>query len=248
MTSSCSPHTGSECFQPLFSRLRLSHSQFFDCVGNPPPNSSRSRVTDSIRNLYSFSGDISPRLTSGRVSMSNLLLYLDIPQPSFQDSDTPSASFISGRRHHAVSLSPLRCDDGVVRIISAGISFIEQPPPSAVCSPHTAAHSSLGDSSISRYTHHASSTVSVPPFRRAVTPVPPTRVVSFPSLADFSSASQNEITQPSLVQPSDINQFKCNLFKPTSQLQLYHFSLLLNHLPSLVFSPLMRLRDHFFGL
>ena len=96
----------------------------FDCVGNPPPNSSRSRVTDAIRNSDSFSGVISPRLTSGRAAMINLPLYIDIPKPTFQDSYTHSSSFISGHRHHDVSLSPLRCDDGVVPIMSNGISFI----------------------------------------------------------------------------------------------------------------------------
>ena len=146
--------------------------------------------------------------------MTNLPLYLDIPQPKFQDSDTSSASFISGRRHHAVSLSLLcRCDEGVVPIMSPGISFIEQSPQSDVCSPHTAVHFSLGDS-ISRYTHHASSAVSVPPFQRAATPGP--TCVSSPSPAVFLSASQDEITQPPLVKQFYINQCSCNLLKPTS--------------------------------
>jgi len=189
MTSSCLPRTGSESFQPLFSRSRLSHSQLLIVLEIPlqiPP------VLDAIRSLDSFSGVISPRLTSDRASMTNLPLYIDIPQPTFQDSYNHSASFISDHRHHAVSLSPLRCsDNGVVPIMSNGISFIEQPPQSAVCSTHTAALSSLVDSSVSRYTHHASSTVvSIPPFRRSATPVPPTCVVLSPSPVVFSSATQ----------------------------------------------------------
>ena len=149
----------------VFKATIIIHSHFFYCVGNPPQNSSRSRVPDAIRNLDSFYDVISPRLTSGRASMTNLPLYIDIPQPKFQDSYNHSASFISGHRHHAVPLSPLRCDDGVVPIMFHAISFIEQPPQSAVCSTHTVALPSLGNSSVSRYTHQTSSTdVSVPPF------------------------------------------------------------------------------------
>ena len=135
----------------MFSRPRLPHSHLIDCVENPHPNLSRSRVTDPIRNLCSLSGDMSHRLTNGRVSMTNLPPFLDLHQSKFQDSTNYLASSISSRRRHIVSVSPLRCDDVVVPIMSAGISFLEQPPPSA-------AHSSLvSDSSVPRYHHHASS-------------------------------------------------------------------------------------------
>ena len=50
-----------------------------------------------------------------------------------------------------------------------------------------------------------------------------------------------------MIEKLDINQLNCNLLKPHSQLHLYHFNLLLNHLPSLVSSQFLRLRDHFFG-
>jgi hypothetical protein len=43
----------------------------------------------------------------------------------------------------------------------------------------------------------------------------------------------------------DINQFNCNLLKPTSQLHVHYFNLLLNHLPSLVSRQFLRLRDLF---
>ena len=169
MTSSWLPCNDSDCFQPLFSRSRLSNSQFLDCVRNLPFNSSRSRVPDPIRNLDSLPGDNSPRLTSGCVFKTNLPLHLDIHQLDFQDFHTSSASSILDRRLHAVSLSSLRFDTDIVPPnMSAGISLVERPSQTAVCSPHTAAYFPLGDFSI-----FATTTV-------------PTRVSS-PSPAVFSS-------------------------------------------------------------
>ena len=141
---------------------RLPHSHLFDCNWNPLINFFRFRVTDPIRNLCFLLGDISHRLTSFHVSMTNLFLFLDLHQSEFQDSNTSLPCYVSGlpimlRRRPPFDVT--------------GISFIEQPPSSPVCSPHTAAYSSLGDSFISRYNHHASS-VPVPPFQRADTTVP----------------------------------------------------------------------------
>ena len=150
MASSCLPCTGSDCFKPLFSRSRLSHSQFLDCVGNFLSNFFSSRVPDPIRNLDSLPGDNFHHLTSGCVFKPNLPLHLDIHQLKFQDFHTSSASSISDRcSHAAVSLSPLRCDaDLVSSNMSAGISLVERPSQPTVCSQHTATYFSLVDSSM----------------------------------------------------------------------------------------------------
>jgi hypothetical protein len=112
--------------------------------------------------------------------------------------------------------------------MSAGISLVERPSQPTVCYQHTATYFSLGDSSM------------------FATMTAPTRVSS-PSPAVFSSTSKTTTTQPSLIKKLDTNQFNCNLLKPTSQLHLNHFNLLLNHLPFLVSSQFLRLRDHFVG-